>query len=48
MIMSTRVPTFKPTKQQRKWLEDEKEKTGNPFSVILKGLIQKEIDKEEL
>jgi hypothetical protein len=48
MIMISRMPTFKPTKPQRKWMEDEKEKTGNSFSVILKGLIQKEIDKEEL
>jgi hypothetical protein len=42
--MIQRVPTFMPTKDQRDWLEAEKKKTGNAFSVILKGLIQKEID----
>lgn len=43
--MTQRVPTFMPTKQQREWLEAEKVKTGNPFSVILKGLIQEKIGK---
>lgn len=45
--MIQRVPTFMPTKEQREWLEKEKEKTGNAFSVILKGLIQKEINNEK-
>lgn len=40
-----RMPTFEPTKLQREWMEKEKERTGNSFSVILKGLIQKELDK---
>jgi len=44
--MSQRVPTFMPTKEQREWLENEKKRTANAFSVILKGLIQKEIDNE--
>lgn len=43
--MIKRVPTFVPTKQQREWLENEKEKTGNAFSVIMKGLIQAELNK---
>ena len=42
--MIQRVPTFMATKEQREWLEAEKARTGNAFSVILKGLIQKEID----
>jgi len=41
--MIKRVPTFLPTKEQREWLESEKKKTGNSFSVILKSLIQKEL-----
>jgi len=44
--MTKRVPTFMPTKEQRDWLETTKEKTKNSFAVILKGLIQKEIDNE--
>lgn len=43
--MIQRVPTFMPTKEQREWLESEKLKTGNAFSVILKGLIQEKIDE---
>jgi hypothetical protein len=44
--MSQRLPTFMPTKEQREWIEKEKVRTGNSFAVILKGLIQKEIDNE--
>ncbi len=39
-----RIPTFEPTKQQRKWMEKEKKATGNSFATILKGLIQEKID----
>ena len=45
--MSQRLPTFMPTKEQREWIEKEKARTGNSFSVILKSLIQKEIDNEK-
>jgi hypothetical protein len=41
-----RIASFEPTQNQRDWLEATKEKTKNSFAVILKGLIQKEIDNE--
>lgn len=40
----TRIPAFIPTTEQREWMEKEKARTGNPFSVILKQLIQEKID----
>ena len=40
----TRIPAFIPTAAQREWMEQEKARTGNPFSVILKQLIQEKID----
>lgn len=41
-----KIPTFTPTKQQRKWIEKEKLKTGNSFSTILKGLIQQAMESK--
>ena len=35
------------TANQRKWLEDEKKKTGNTFAVLVRNLIQDKISKEE-
>lgn len=40
----TRIPSFIPTAEQREWMEREKARTGNPFSVILKQLIQEKIN----
>ena len=45
--MISRLPTFLPTKEQRDWIDSEKEKTGNSYAVILKSLLQKEVDKEK-
>ena len=39
-----RIASFQPTPAQRKWIEDEKELTGNSHSTILKTLIQEKIN----
>lgn len=35
----------KVTTEQREWLEGERKKTGSSISVIVRGLIQKEVNK---
>ena len=35
------------TDNQRKWLEDEKKKTGNTFAVLVRNLIQDKISEKE-
>lgn len=42
------IPIVQPTKQQREWLDKEKERTGNSESAIIRGLIQKEIENVQL
>lgn len=42
--MAYRTPSFEPTEPQKKWLEDEKKRTGNHYAVILRMLIQEKID----
>ncbi|AUS00462.1 hypothetical protein NVP1275O_22 [Vibrio phage 1.275.O._10N.286.54.E11] len=42
----TQIPPFTPTKEQRKWIENKKKKTGDSFASILRGLMQKEIDND--
>lgn len=43
--MSSRIAPVTITKAQRKWLEDERERTGHAFSVIVRDLIQDKINK---
>lgn len=40
------IPIVQPTKNQRKWLDKEKERTGNTESSIIRSLIQEKIDRE--
>lgn len=39
------IPVVQPTQQQREWLDEEKKRTGNSEAAIVRGLIQKEIEK---
>lgn len=39
------IPVIQPTEKQRKWLDMEKERTGNSEAAIIRTLIQVEIDK---
>lgn len=42
-MKSARV-IFTPSDSQRKWLDDEKSRTGINIANLLRGLIQSEID----
>ena len=42
-----KIPTFTPTKAQRDWLEQEKQRTGNTFASIIRTLIQKKVDAND-
>lgn len=46
MKNNTLAPT-KLTDGQVKWMEQEKEKTGNSYSVIVRSLIQEKIDQPQ-
>lgn len=41
-----KIAPIQPTKQQREWLDNEKEKTNESHASIIRKLIQKEIDNE--
>jgi len=38
------IAPFRVTKAQREWLNNESERTGEPVSAVLRGLIQVKID----
>lgn len=42
-----RMAPFIITPHQYEWLEREKQRTGNTFAAIVRGLIQEEISKEK-
>lgn len=39
-----RIAPTEITKQQRKWLETEKIRTGNSFSAIIRGMLQDKVN----
>lgn len=41
-----RMPTFKPTKEQRNWMVRESKKTGESYATILRRLIQEKINEK--
>lgn len=42
--MSSKLSPITITEDQRKWLDKEKVRTGNAFSVIVRDLIQEKIN----
>ena len=38
------IAPYRPTKKQREWLDNECVRTGEAQAVVLRRLIQKEID----
>ena len=41
------IGQFKATKQQDEWLKNKSATTGDSQASILRGLLQKEVDKDE-
>tara|TARA_R110002074_G_scaffold105666_1_gene228234 strand:+ start:228 stop:641 length:414 start_codon:yes stop_codon:yes gene_type:complete len=41
------MPVVQPTEKQRKWLDEEKKRTGNSEASIVRGLIQEKIENEK-
>lgn len=39
------IAPFRPTKEQREWLDSECKRTGEAQAVILRKLMQKELEK---
>ena len=44
--MQQRIAPFGATNEQKKWLDNEAERTGDSQASIMRKLIQKEIDNE--
>lgn len=42
----TKIPTFEPTRDQRKWIEEKSKREKSSFASILRGLMQEAMEKE--